>query len=207
MATHDRRRLASRLARGRRESVAVVIRSAGQRVRTKATTVSAPAAAMAPATSSIASTPCTYATANGLPAAIAAVGRDWASAPSAAIPAAVPSRRAVLLTPEAIPRSSRRRGGSDAAWIQRTLLQANEDTVTTPRSAALLRHFADLRDGSHGGVTSRPGKERLFAQAVVLIDPYAHRALDEINADLLLETGEVTATGVRRSATAGLDAV
>jgi hypothetical protein len=31
----------------------------GQRVLTKATTVSAPAAAMAPATSSIASTPCT----------------------------------------------------------------------------------------------------------------------------------------------------
>jgi len=86
-------------------------------------------------------------------------------------------------------------------------VQANDDTVTTPGSAALLRHFADLRDGSHGGVTSRPDKERLFAQAVVLIDPYAHRALDEINADLLLDTGEITATGVRCSATAGLDAV
>src|SRR2546429_2918464 len=81
------------------------------------------------------------------------------------------------------------------------------DAVITPRSTALLRHFADLRDGSHGGITSRPDKERLFAQAVVLIDPYAHRALDEINADLLLDTGELTATGVRRSATAGLDAV
>src|SRR4051812_38059431 len=57
---------------------------------------------MAPATSSIASTPCTYATANGLPAAIAAVVRDWTSAPNAAIPAAMPSWRALLLTPEAI---------------------------------------------------------------------------------------------------------
>ena len=79
--------------------------------------------------------------------------------------------------------------------------------MTTSHSAALLRHFADLRDGSHGGITSRPGKERLFAQAVALIDPYARRALGEINADLLLDTGEITATGIRRSATAGLDAV
>src|SRR6187200_1818593 len=39
----------------------------GQRVLTKATTVSAPAAAIAPATSSIASTPSTYAPANGFP--------------------------------------------------------------------------------------------------------------------------------------------
>src|SRR6185312_15813237 len=76
---------------------------AGQRVLIRATTVSAPAAAMAPATRSIASTPSTYATANGLPAVIAALVRDSTSAPSAAIPAAMPSWRAVLLTPEAIP--------------------------------------------------------------------------------------------------------
>jgi hypothetical protein len=31
---------------------------------------------------------------------------------------------------------------------------------------ALLRHFADLRDGAHGGATSRQDKERFFAQAV-----------------------------------------
>jgi hypothetical protein len=74
-------------------------------------------------------------------------------------------------------------------------------------TGALLRHFADLRDGSHGAATSRQEKERLFAEAVALLDPYARQALEEIDADLLLGTGEITATGVRRSATAGLDSV
>lgn len=63
---------------------------------------------------------------------------------------------------------------------------------------ALLRHFGDLRDGTHGGATSRPDKERLFAAAVELLDPHARQVLDEINAYLLLDSGEVTATGVRR---------
>src|SRR3954466_10007655 len=62
-------------------------RCAGQRVLTKATTVSAPAAAMAPATSSIASTPCTYATANGLPAAAPAGGGGVGGDPHTAAPA------------------------------------------------------------------------------------------------------------------------
>lgn len=89
-------------------------------------------------------------------------------------------------------------------------MHANEDTMTSSRpehTGALLRHFADLRDGSHGGATSRRDKERLFAEAVALLDPYARQALDEIDAELLLDTGEITATGVRRSATAGLEAV
>jgi hypothetical protein len=77
-----------------------------------------------------------------------------------------------------------------------------------PASAsALSRHFADLRDGTHGGARSRPDKERLFAAAVPLLDPHARQALGEINTDLLLGTGEVTATGVRRSADGGIDAV
>ena len=74
-------------------------------------------------------------------------------------------------------------------------------------TAALLRHFADLRDGTHGGVRSRRDKERLFAAAVPLLDPHARQALDEINTDLLLGIGEVTATGVRGSADRGLEAV
>ena len=65
-------------------------------------------------------------------------------------------------------------------------------------TAELLRHFADLRDGTHGGASSRQDKERLFAAAVTLLDPHARRPLDEINTDLLLGTGDVTATGVRR---------
>jgi hypothetical protein len=70
-----------------------------------------------------------------------------------------------------------------------------------------LHHFADLRDGTHGGARSRRDKERRFEAAVSLLDPYARRALDEINQDLLLETGQVTATGVRRSPDGGTDAV
>ena len=65
-------------------------------------------------------------------------------------------------------------------------------------TAELLRHFADLRDGTHGGVTHRRDKEQLFTAAVPLLDPHARQALGEINADLLLGTGEVTATGIRR---------
>jgi hypothetical protein len=75
--------------------------------------------------------------------------------------------------------------------------------MTTPQPAyiaELWRHFADLRDGTHGDATSRRDKEQLFTEAVSLLDPYARQALNEINAHLLLGTGEVTATGVRGSA-------
>jgi hypothetical protein len=80
------------------------------------------------------------------------------------------------------------------------------DSSSDESTAALLRHFADLRDGTHGGATSRRDKERLFTAAVALLDPHARQALDEINTRLLLGTGEVTATGVRRSADGGVDA-
>jgi hypothetical protein len=73
-------------------------------------------------------------------------------------------------------------------------------------TAELLRHFADLRDGTHGGARSRRDKERLFGPAVALLGPHARQTLREINTDLLLGTGEVTATGVRRHAS-GLDAI
>jgi hypothetical protein len=73
--------------------------------------------------------------------------------------------------------------------------------------AELLRHFADLRDGAHGNATSRRDKEQLFTEAVSLLDPYAHQALNEINAHLLLGTGEVTATGVQSSASGGINSV
>jgi hypothetical protein len=85
-----------------------------------------------------------------------------------------------------------------------------EEIIQTPRPAsasALLRHFADLRDGTHGGARSRPDKERLFAAAVPLLDPHARQALEELNTYLLLGTGEVTATGARRSTDGGIDAV
>jgi hypothetical protein len=88
-------------------------------------------------------------------------------------------------------------------------MDKSEDTMDSPRpqyTAELLRHFADLRDGTHGGASSRRDKERLFTAAVGLLDPHARRPLHEINTQLLLGTGEVTATGVRRLS-GGVDAV
>src|SRR5256885_14797013 len=72
---------------------------------------------------------------------------------------------------------------------------------------ALLRHFADLRDGTHGGASSRTDKERLFTEAVGLLDPYARQILDEINRYLLLDTGEGSATGIRPAPAGGVDAL
>jgi len=64
----------------------------------------------------------------------------------------------------------------------------------------LLRHFADLRDGTHGdGAVTRADKERLFASAVGRLDPYARQALAEMNDALLLGTGTIIATGVTTS--------
>jgi hypothetical protein len=83
----------------------------------------------------------------------------------------------------------------------------SSSTQSASPASALLRHFADLRDGTHGGVRSRPDKERLFAAAVPLLDPYAQQALEELNGSLLLGTGEVTATGVRRAPDGGTDTV
>jgi predicted SnoaL-like aldol condensation-catalyzing enzyme len=64
----------------------------------------------------------------------------------------------------------------------------------------LLRHFADLRDGTHGdGATSRAAKEQLFSAAVKYLDPYARQALAEMNETLLLGRGTISATGVTRT--------
>lgn len=79
--------------------------------------------------------------------------------------------------------------------------QGKEDDMDGPRpqyTAELLRHFADLRDGTHGGGIRRQDKEHFFTAAVALLDPHARQALQEINIDLLLGIGEVTATGLRR---------
>src|SRR5258708_29759554 len=73
-------------------------------------------------------------------------------------------------------------------------------------TAELLRHFADLRDGTHAGAVRRQDKERFFSAAVALLDPTARQALSEINTDLLLGTRQVTATGVRRRR-GGADAI
>jgi hypothetical protein len=87
--------------------------------------------------------------------------------------------------------------------------QGKEGNMESPHleyTAELLRHFADLRDGTHGGAISRQDKERLFTAAVTLLDQHARQSLGEINTTLLLDTGEVTATGVRRHR-GGIEAV
>ncbi|HEX3791568.1 MAG TPA: hypothetical protein VHW44_27150 [Pseudonocardiaceae bacterium] len=69
---------------------------------------------------------------------------------------------------------------------------------------ALLRHFADLRDGNHGGAISRPDKEKHFEQATGLLAPFARRALDELNRHLLLDTGTLEESGLHRLDDGGL---
>jgi hypothetical protein len=84
--------------------------------------------------------------------------------------------------------------------------------TTVPTTAgSLLRHFTDLRDGTHGHPPAEPArtraeKERLFRTAVDLLDPYARRALAEIDEALLLGEGRIDATGVRRAADGGTEA-
>lgn len=72
---------------------------------------------------------------------------------------------------------------------------------------ALLRHLADLRDGNHGGATTRADKEQLFVRAVELLDPVARQVLDEMNDVLLLGSGTVLAHGVTAAQNGGLHAL
>jgi hypothetical protein len=85
--------------------------------------------------------------------------------------------------------------------------QVSASTSSTPGYVtALIRHFIDLRDETHGGSVSRHDKETHFAQAVELLDPVARQTLDEINTYLLLDTGRVVATGLQRGADGSLSA-
>ncbi len=65
-------------------------------------------------------------------------------------------------------------------------------------SSDCLRSWDRSGDGTHGGAVRRQDKERFFSAAITLLDSHARQVLNEINTDLLLGTGEVTATGVRR---------
>ena len=71
---------------------------------------------------------------------------------------------------------------------------------------SLIRHFEDLRDGTHGGSASRKGKEGHFEKAVQLLAPVARQVLTEMNKSLLLDTGHLTETGLQRSTDGGLSA-
>ncbi|MEU7021570.1 hypothetical protein ABZ990_13035 [Streptomyces sp. NPDC046203] len=69
--------------------------------------------------------------------------------------------------------------------------------------AALVRHFTDLREGTHAGHAERPDKDRAFATAAGLLDGPARRVLAEFDTHLLLGTGTVQATGPRPDGTGG----
>ncbi len=71
---------------------------------------------------------------------------------------------------------------------------------------SLIRHFEDLRDGTHGGSVSRKDKEAHFEKAVQLLAPIARQVLSEMNTSLLLGTGQLTETGLRSTADRGLNA-
>jgi hypothetical protein len=71
---------------------------------------------------------------------------------------------------------------------------------------SLIRHFEDLRDGTHGGSTARKDKETHFEKAVQLLAPIARLVLNEINAGLLLGTGRLTESGPQRTRDGGLNA-
>jgi hypothetical protein len=71
---------------------------------------------------------------------------------------------------------------------------------------SLIRHFEDLRDGTHGGSASREGKEAHFERAVQLLAPIAREVLAEMNTSLLLDTGKLTEPGLRRTPDGGLSA-
>jgi hypothetical protein len=71
---------------------------------------------------------------------------------------------------------------------------------------SLIRHFEDLRDGTHGGSASRKDKEAHFERAVQLLAPIARQVLAEVNISLLLDSGRLTETGLRRTADGGLNA-
>ena len=71
---------------------------------------------------------------------------------------------------------------------------------------SLIRHFEDLRDGTHGGSAGRTDKEAHFEKAVQLLAPIARHVLTEMNTKLLLDTGKLTETGLLRTADGGLSA-
>ena len=80
-------------------------------------------------------------------------------------------------------------------------ITTRSDIDSTPAHLrGLLRHFADLRDGTHGDfAVSRADKEKIFVAAIDYLAPYARQTLGEMNDALLLASGAVAATGVSKS--------
>src|SRR5882724_7661517 len=75
-----------------------------------------------------------------------------------------------------------------------------------PYITSLIRHFEDLREGTHGGSASREDKETHFENAVQLVAPIAPQVLIEMNIPLLGDTRLLTESGLRRTPDGGLNA-
>src|SRR5260370_19824385 len=71
---------------------------------------------------------------------------------------------------------------------------------------SLTRHFEDLRDGTHGGSSSREDKEAHFKMAVQLLAPVSRQVLNELNKSLLLDTGHLAEREIQRLPDGGLGA-
>src|SRR5713101_9472497 len=84
--------------------------------------------------------------------------------------------------------------------------QAMPESTVPAYITSLVRHFEDLRDGTHSGSSRRKDKEAHFEKAVQLLAPIARQVLTEMNASLLLDTGQLSETGLRRTADGGLNA-
>src|SRR2546421_7238534 len=79
---------------------------------------------------------------------------------------------------------------------ERSGAPVSTSALSTPgHVTALIRHFSDLRDRTHGGSVGRDDKEAHFAHAVELLAPVARQALAEINTHLLLDTRRGVSTG------------
>jgi hypothetical protein len=79
-------------------------------------------------------------------------------------------------------------------------------SATPAYITSLIRHLEDLRDGTHGGSASRKDKEAHFEKAVRLLGPIARQVLTEMNTNLLLDTGQLSETGVQRTTDGGVAA-
>src|SRR5713101_6101872 len=84
--------------------------------------------------------------------------------------------------------------------------QAMPESTVPAYITSLVRHFEDLRDGTHSGSSRRKDKEAHFEKAVQLLAPIARQVLTEMNTSLLLDTGQLTETGLLRTADGGLSA-
>jgi hypothetical protein len=71
---------------------------------------------------------------------------------------------------------------------------------------SLIRHFEDLRDGTHGGSASRKDKEAHFEKAVQLLAPVARQVSHRNEHELAARHRATHREGLRRTADGGLNA-